>query len=123
MATKKRNRSRKPFNKGHFNKQHAQDEGVLRIDFETLPKDLDEEAVDELVEALPKSTRKTKPKAVAYDQLQAMNQAELHEVADKEKVDLESTRRRRDVSWAITQARLAKHVPVTVEGCLEVVDD
>ncbi|MHC4893976.1 MAG: transcription termination factor Rho [Planctomycetota bacterium] len=122
MATKKRNRTRKPFNKGNFQKQTSGEEG-LRIDFETLPKDLDDEAIDELVDALPKSTRKTKPKAVSYTDLQALNQAELHEIATKEKVDLESVRRRRDLSWALTQQRIAKHVPVTAEGCLEVVDD
>ena len=93
----------------------------VAIDYEALPADLSEDELTELVESLPKSTRKTKPKAVSYDDLVESNLAELHEVATKEKLpDLESLRRRRELMWAITSARLQKHVPVEVSGCLEV---
>jgi transcription termination factor Rho len=122
MATKKRNRTRKPFQKGSFPKPSTQDDGIW-IDFETLPADLDDEAIQALLDGLPKSTRKTTPKAQSHTELQALNQAELHEVATAEKIEVEGSRRRRDLSWAITEGRIAKRVPVTASGCLEVVDE
>ncbi len=91
----------------------------IHVDVEALPADLNEEELRELLDSLPKSTRKTKPKAASYSELQAMTLSELHEVATKEKVEIPS-KKRREIVWAITTARLMKRVPVVVEGCLEV---
>ena len=93
------------------------------IDVDALPADLTEEELEELVASLPKSTRKTKPKAVSYLDVVNENMADLHEVAVKEKLEVEGLRRRRDLVWAITNHRLQKHVPVTTSGCLEVVSE
>ncbi len=90
-----------------------------RVDFDALPADLNEEELEELEASLPKSTRKTKPKAVVYDELIKNPLAELHEIAKKEKVDVDGLRRRRDLVWKITVERLTKHVPVRVTGVLE----
>jgi len=120
MATKKRNRQRPKF----FHKNKPQLESFeVRIDFDAVPADLSEEDAERLWDALPPSTRKTKPKAVSYSDLQTLNLADLHDIAEKEKVEVEDARSRRDVVWAITQARLAKHVPITTEGVVEVLDD
>ena len=94
-----------------------------RVDPEALPADLNEDELEELEKSLPPSTRKTKPKATSYDELTGHPVADLHEIAKKEKVDVSSLRRRRDVVWTITSERLLKHVPVTVEGCLDIGDD
>jgi len=91
-----------------------------RIDYDALPADLSEEELEELESSLPPSRRKTKPKAVSYSELVKRQLNELHEVAKKEKVDVEGLRKRRDIVWAITSARLTKHIPVRVTGCLEV---
>ena len=91
---------------------------IVQIDREALPADLDDEQLAEFMESLPKSTRKTKPKATDYGELQAMTISELHEVAKKEKVE-DVGRRRHEVIWNIVSARLLKRIPVTVEGCLD----
>jgi len=93
----------------------------VRVDHEALPADLSEEELAELVSSLPPSTRKTKPKPLSYDELRVQPVADLHEVAKKEKVDGHaSLRKRRDLVWHITCARLARHIPVRVSGLLEV---
>jgi transcription termination factor Rho len=130
MANKKRNRNRpgkffgnKPSFQKPFHKAPPPEDDEPRVAFDALPADLDAAAVEALFEALPKSARKTKPKAVSYAELQSLPLAELHEVLEKEKVELTGLRRRRDLSFAITRARLEKHVPVEAEGCLEVLDE
>jgi transcription termination factor Rho len=94
----------------------------VRVDTNALPADLNEDELEELVSSLPKPTRKTKPKPTSYTELQAMTLAELHEVAEKEKIEIPG-RKRRDAVWAIASARLVKHVPVEVDGCLEVTSE
>jgi transcription termination factor Rho len=92
-----------------------------RVDVEALPADLSDDELEELVSSLPAPTRKTKPKAVDYTELTRQPLADLAGVAEKEKVESpEPLRRRRDFVWHITAARLAKHVPVTVSGLLEI---
>jgi transcription termination factor Rho len=91
-----------------------------RIDFEALPADLSEEDLVEFESTLPPSRRKTKPRATSYTELVGKVVQELHEIAKKEKVDVEGRRRRCDLVWAIATARLIKHIPVKVEGLLEV---
>ncbi|MEX1025168.1 MAG: transcription termination factor Rho [Planctomycetota bacterium] len=93
------------------------------VDTEALPADLSDSELEELLESLPKPTRKTKPKAVDYVELVQSNLTELHEIAAKEKVEVENQRRRRDLIWAITEQRLRKHIPVRTTGVLEVVGD
>jgi len=93
----------------------------VRIEVEALPADLSLEEIEALEASLPAPTRKTKPKAASYDELAALHLADLHDVAQKEKVEnAENLRRKRDLVWAITDQRLKKHVPVTCCGLLEV---
>ena len=121
MANKKRkwqrNKPKRSVARGGFTATAVQED--VRIDFEALPLDMDEEQLAEFEASLPKSTRKTKPKATSYTALQEATLADLHEVATKEKVEV-GGRKRRDHVWAIASARLLKRVPVVVEGCLEV---
>jgi transcription termination factor Rho len=123
MANKKRkwqrNKPNRPAPRGNYGGAVAVQEEDVRVDTTALPADLSAAELEELLESLPKTTRKTKPKATSYAELQAMNHAELHEVADAEKTDVPG-RTRRDAVWAIASARLVKRIPVEVEGCLEV---
>jgi transcription termination factor Rho len=128
MATAQKKRpfqKKKPFyrkNKGGSRRAPNLDPEVPRIDYGTLPADLDKEGLQELVDALPPYTKKTKPKAVDHAELQAHNLAELVELAVKAKVK-ETGRNRRDVVWAITQNRLEGHVPVVSEGLIDIVEE
>jgi len=121
MAFKKRQRpNRDKFKK---EKDKPSDDGAIWLDYATLPADLEPEAIDELFEALPKSTRKTKPKATTYRELQGLPLADLHELGVKEKADLDEALSRRDVIWQIVTGRMDKRVPVVAEGVLEILDD
>ena len=96
----------------------------VRVDYEALPADLSEEELDEFEKSLPKSTRKTKPKPTQLTELLRLPLADLHELAKKEKVeDSSGIRRRRDLLFAIVSNRLQKHVPVQVQGCLDIGSD
>ncbi len=126
MVQKKRTRSRnKNFGGGKPHRPHQgpATTAEVRINLDSLPADLDGEAVDELFDELPKSTRKTAQKDTSYRALQGLNLAELHEVATKEKFDADEARSRRDVVSVIVRGRLDKRVPVVAEGCLEVMND
>jgi transcription termination factor Rho len=89
---------------------------IVPVDHGALPADLTEAEIVALDEALPAPTKRTKPKPVYFSELQKMNMADLHEVAEKEKVEVQSTRTRRDLIWEITAQRLRARVPVFVEG-------
>ena len=125
MSAKKRNRPFLP--KKEYAKQKAAQKahktGDVFVDYDQLPEDLDAEAIEDLFDALPKSTRKTKPKAKSYRELQGLTLNELFERAEDEKVDLEGMRKRRDVVWAIVKNWIEKRIPVAVEGCIEISED
>lgn len=122
MAYQKRTRKKHGYNphKGGGTATLARPTTDVYIDYKALPADLDAEQLEELEASLPKSTRKTKPKGTSYVELSAMTLSELNEVAKKEKVTDVQGKKRPDVIWGITSARLMKRVPVTIEGCLEV---
>jgi len=90
-----------------------------RVDYSALPADLSVAEIEELESNLPKPARKTKPKAVAYEELVAKNLNDLHELAKKEKIEVGALRKRRDLVWAITHERVQRQVPVQVQGCME----
>ena len=94
----------------------------LHIDYSALPEDLDEEGLEEVIANLPKSRRKTKPKEVLHSELLALNLNQMHDLADAEKIEEFNARNRRDGIWEITQARLNKHIPVAVEGLVDIWD-
>ena len=94
----------------------------LHIDYASLPTYLDEETYEELIEELPKSKRKTKPKAMPHSVLLALNLNQMHDLADSEKHKDFDARNRRDAIWQITQARMQAHIPVDVQGVLDVWD-
>jgi len=124
MAYKKRKRNR-PYQggqhggKGGGTAMLAPSYAPPRLDYDTLPADLSEDEIGELVDALPATKRKTKPKATSYQQLGAMNLAELYDAADAEKLEATS-RKREEVIFQIVEQRIQKRIPVIVEGCLEV---
>ncbi len=128
MATAQKKR---PFQKRQFKKKQFQkskpargtyDDGLVHLDYSSLPADLDAEAIEELVASLPKSTRKTKPKKIELKELQALDIEELLEVAKKDKIE-NPGRLRKDVLWSIIQVRFSKHVPVVAEGTVQVVTE
>ncbi|MFT7678542.1 MAG: transcription termination factor Rho [Planctomycetota bacterium] len=124
MSAYKKNRYKKPYPGKRYNTptQRAGKVQTVYIDYEALPRELDEEAVAELVAELPKTRRKTKPKAMQHGELLALNVNEMHELAEKEKVDDFVGRTRRDAIWEITQRRIRAHIPVHVEGVVDVWD-
>ncbi len=95
----------------------------VRVDSDALPADLSASEIEALEQSLPPATRKTKPKAVDYVELMRSNMSELAEIAAKEKVENVELRRRRDFVWHVTAQRLTRHVPVQVNGLLEVTGD
>ncbi|MFT5284942.1 MAG: transcription termination factor Rho [Planctomycetota bacterium] len=127
MAYKKRKRTR-PFHGG----QHGGKGGgtamlapsyvPARLDYDTLPADLNAEELEELEQTLPATRRKTKPKASHYAELVAMSLGELYEVAEEEKIEAPG-RKRDQVIFAIVKQRLEKRIPIIVEGCLEVMNN
>jgi transcription termination factor Rho len=125
MAQTKK-RGKRPFKpKGNASSsQHraqakTQKVGGLFIDYNALPADMDEEAHDEVVASLPKSRRKTKPKPIEHDELLSAHLGNIHEIAEKEKITDFVGRNRRDAVWEITQHRLRAHIPIVVEGVLD----
>ncbi|MFT7669752.1 MAG: transcription termination factor Rho [Planctomycetota bacterium] len=124
MATAQKKR---PFNKRNFKKKQRPanstfEDGLIRLDYTTLPRDLDEEGLEELEASLPKSTRKTKPKKVELKELQALEIEELQDLATKEKVE-DAGHKRHDLVRRITIKRLEKRVPVVAEGVVQVVEE
>ena len=124
MATAQKKR---PFQKRPFKKKFRQpiatfDDGLIRLDYGSLPADLDEEGLEELVASLPKSTRKTKPKKVELSELQALELTDMLELAKKEKVE-KPGRQRHEVVGAILDKRLSKHIPVVADGTVDVVPE
>ncbi|HIG12484.1 MAG TPA: transcription termination factor Rho [Planctomycetes bacterium] len=131
MATAQKKR---PFQKRQFKKKQHQysrsnkpdrgsyDDGLVHLDYTALPEDLNAEALKELIESLPKSTRKTKPKKVELKDLQALTIEELIELAQKEKI-ASPGRLHKDVVWSITIQRFQKHIPVVAEGTVQIVSE
>ncbi len=91
------------------------------IDYDKLPADLDEEQIDELVKALPKKRKKADP--TRHDALQALTLAELHEVAEEEKLEDVGNVKREDLVFEIAAHRLRNRVPVLAEGVLDLNPD
>jgi len=125
MSAKYQSRRKKQHNRGRY-KGSANATAMLtdevRIEFNELPADLNEEAIEELVAAIEKAAPKRKPKAMSHSELQALPFFELHEIAEAEKLEVSANIKRRDLIFAITEGRLRRHIPVTVQGCLEISD-
>jgi len=88
----------------------------LELDVAGLPADLNAEQLAELEASVLAPAKRTKPKPVLLSELQKRNLADLHEIAEEEKVELGERRTRRDLIWEITQQRLRNRVPVVIEG-------
>ncbi len=90
------------------------------IDVAGLPADLSADERAALEDSLgAASARKKKADPASLIELQRMNLAELHEVAENEKVQVPNVRNRRDLIWEITAQRLRNHVPVIAEGVFQ----
>jgi transcription termination factor Rho len=81
-----------------------------------LPADLGPEERAALEETLAPAPKRKKIEPALLTELQGMNLADLHAVAEAEKVEVQNVRNRRDLIWAITAQRLQTRVPVVVEG-------
>ena len=88
------------------------------IDARALPADLSEDEIEAFEAEVV--TAKRKGKATSYTELTAQTLYELHETAEAEDVDLSGLRKRREVVFAITRARLLAKQPVQASGVLEV---
>ncbi|MFN0008930.1 MAG: transcription termination factor Rho [Planctomycetota bacterium] len=106
----------RPFRHGHGTPQLE----IPPVDRAGLPADLSEAEIEELVGLLPAPAKRTKPKPVLHREVQGKNLADLHEIAQAEKVELKDGRNRRDLLWEITARRLRERVPVIVEGVVDV---
>ena len=91
---------------------------IVSFDFATFPADLDEAALAALEETLAPAPKRGKPKPTELVGLQQKNLADLYEVAEEEKVEIQNARNRRDVIFEITAQRLRNRVPVLAEGVL-----
>ncbi len=123
------------FKKRHRHRHHKSHPGAkftqaprpaehVWIDYERLPKDLEPEALAELLATVPKPKRgKAAKEPTSYSELQALSLADLHEVAEEEKLDNVAGRRRDEVIFEIAAARLRAGTPVEVEGCVEMTRD
>jgi len=113
----KKNRSRK-FKRPARGVVHDE---AFAIDYSKLPADLDEAALAELEAGLPKPKKSAKP--VEHAELFNLNVAEMIEVAEGEKVEVEGLRTRNEIYRALTSARLRARTPVITEGVLDVVPE
>jgi transcription termination factor Rho len=129
VSTQKQKRHKKP-NRRHPHMgprpPHLRGPAVLepvRVDYGALPADLTREEIEALTASLPAPKKKTKPKPALHAEVQRLNLSDLHDLAESEKVDVQNGRTRRDVIWAITANRLCNHVPVVVEGLVDIGPD
>jgi transcription termination factor Rho len=124
MSFKKRHRNR--HHKGHSGAKFTQAprpaENVW-VDYERLPRDLEPQALEELLATIPKPKRGKAKEPTSYSELQALSLADLHEIAEEEKLEGVAGKRRDEVIFEITAARLRTGVPVEVEGCVEITRD
>jgi transcription termination factor Rho len=86
------------------------------VDAAGVPADLGPEERAALEESLPATAKRKKVEPALLTELQGMNLANLHDVAEKEKIEVANVRNRRDLIWAITAHRLQSRVPVVAEG-------
>jgi transcription termination factor Rho len=94
----------------------------VRIDSAGLPADLDEAALAELEASLPPAKR-GKAKPASHTELQGMMLADLHVLAEEEKVEGLAGKKRGDVIFELTRARLMRRAPVHALGCVDVNSD
>ena len=129
MGFKKRHRNRhknRPGGHTGFATQAPRPAEQVWIDYALMPRDLSAEETEALEATLPKPKRgkaKEVKEAESYSELQTLSLAELHEVAAEEGVENVAGRRREEVIWEITVARLKAGSPVDVDGCVEVTRD
>ena len=119
--TQQKVRNKRQRNKHRSKPQQQRSSDQVWIEFEKLPADLDEEAVEELRDSLPK--KRIKVTETSHSQLQALNLADLHEVAEKEKIEVDDNRRRDELIFQITANRLNKRHRVWSEGTIETTKD
>jgi transcription termination factor Rho len=117
--TKKKRPFRKPFKQHKHHAPTHRPVETVAIDYAALPADMDEEQLEALFAALPAPKKKTKPKPIQHSELLNLSLADLHEIAESEKVADFAGRNRRDAIVEITRARLNNHQPVVVCGALE----
>jgi transcription termination factor Rho len=106
--------------KQYFKQKQTVQKGTgIYVDFDEVPRDLDEEQIDELYAALPKTRRKKHPER-DFVPVQGLNLNELHELAEEEELDGFVGRNRRDALWELARFWIEKHEVLLAEGTLDV---
>ncbi len=96
----------------------------VRIDYGALPADLSEQEISELEATLVKPAKRARVKPTAYEQIEGLPLADLNDLVQEERIEnADGLRRRRDLVWALTTARLQKAQPVEVTGLLDLGPD
>jgi len=106
--------------KQYFKQKQTVQKGTgIYVDFDEVPRDLDEEQIDELYAVLPKTRRKKHPER-DFVPVQGLNLNELHELAEEEELDGFVGRNRRDALWELARFWIEKHEVLLAEGTLDV---
>ena len=122
MAQQQQQKKKRTFKqkKQFFKQKQAAQKGTgVYVDFDEVPKDLVEDEVEELFDALPK-TRKKKLPSHDFAPVQAMNLHELHELAEEEDIEDFQGRNRRDALWELANGWMARREAIVAEGVLDV---
>lgn len=122
MAQQQQYKKKRTFKdkKRFFKQKQVVEKGTgVFIDFDAVPRDLSEEEIEELFDALPK-TRKKKLPEHDFGPVQSMNLHELHDLAEEEKLEDFVGRNRRDSLWELAQGWFSRREPIIAEGVLDV---
>ncbi len=95
----------------------------IYIDVDALPKDLDEEQLEDLLAERKKPKGRAKVQEIEYVSWCELKLGELIERAEDEKLEIPVTRRRRDILWRFAENHFDKGGRLQSEGCLEVIGD
>ena len=118
QAQHKKKRNFKEKKRFFKQKQTVQKGTGVFIDFDAVPRDMSEEEVEELFDALPK-TRKKKLPEHEFAKAQDLNLHQLHELAENESIDDFVGRNRRDSLWEIASGWFKRRERIIAEGVLD----
>jgi transcription termination factor Rho len=115
----KRNRFKKPFHKPAGASFTPRNTEQVWIEFDKLPRDLPEAELVALMEKV-KPSKRGKAKPFDHSELLGLSMADLHELAEKEELGNLAGRKRDELIFEITAARLAGGHAVRAEGVLDI---
>ncbi len=116
----KRNRFKKPFQRPQGNSFAPRNPEQVWIDFNQLPKDIGDEELDLLMQSIKPAKRGKAAQPSSHAELLGRSLADLHEIAEAEKMDPLAGRRRDELIFEIVAHRIGAGQPVRAEGVLEI---